>query len=375
MIIPRNGLKLCIFLLSILSVTAEQNCFTLVIGKRASVDGHVIIAHNEDNYPEAEQGLMMEEGSLNNPFAYTELPGNIQVRNSLRSYQYWGLVMPDQQYSNILWNSRGVILLSNRCDSRDPGRIPGSPGVGGAEFRRLIIQRSSSARQGIKNISTLIERYGYNASGRSIILCDSKEAWIMALLPSGHWVAQRVPDNHIAVIANSFTIQEINFQDNKNLLMSEGIVEHAEKYGLFNKDEGPFSFEKSFASAYQRVADYNLFRQQSGYFRLSHRIAELNSNNVLPFSIAVDEKIQKEQIMLALRDHLEGEIWRPDYSAEEDNPHLPGMGTPCNESTNSSTLFDPAAGIFNMTFGPPCRSDFETYKMNMNTLPVHLILQ
>jgi dipeptidase len=52
-------------------------------------------------------------------------------------------------------------------------------------------------------------------SGETFSVTDKKEAWVFHMSPddtgaSAVWVAQRVPDDHIAVVANGFTIRYIS---------------------------------------------------------------------------------------------------------------------------------------------------------------------
>ena len=50
--------------------------------------------------------------------------------------------------------------------------------------------------------------------GEALTVSDRTEAWIFHILPdptgtSAIWAAQRIPDNHISIVANAFVIREI----------------------------------------------------------------------------------------------------------------------------------------------------------------------
>lgn len=72
-----------------------------------------------------------------------------------------------------------------------------------------------------------------------LTVIDPDEAWLFHILPddtgaSAVWVAQRVPDDHIAVIANSFVIRHIH-TDSDDFMFSDNIFEVAERKNLWNK--------------------------------------------------------------------------------------------------------------------------------------------
>nr|MCR4828650.1 C69 family dipeptidase [Bacteroidales bacterium] len=73
---------------------------------------------------------------------------------------------------------------------------------------RLALQRSATAREAIRCMAELVEKYGYNSSGESITICDPNEAWIMEIVGKGPgrngavWVALRIPDDCICAHAN-----------------------------------------------------------------------------------------------------------------------------------------------------------------------------
>jgi dipeptidase len=64
---------------------------------------------------------------------------------------------------------------------------------------------------------------------------------------SAIWVAQRVPDTHVAVVANMFTIRLVNLTDTFNFLGSDNIFSIAEQQGLWNSSV-PFDWTATYSA-------------------------------------------------------------------------------------------------------------------------------
>ncbi|RHY15390.1 hypothetical protein DYB32_010766, partial [Aphanomyces invadans] len=75
------------------------------------------------------------------------------------------------------------------------------------------------------------------SAGEALTIADAKgEAWMFHILPddsgaSAVWVAQRVPDTHITVVANEFMIHQVNLADTDNFMGSTNMHEIAERNG------------------------------------------------------------------------------------------------------------------------------------------------
>lgn len=57
-----------------------------------------------------------------------------------------------------------------------------------------------------------------NQAGEALTVTDPTEAWVFHILPdittkSAVWVAQRLPDDQISVVANQFIIKEVWWLD------------------------------------------------------------------------------------------------------------------------------------------------------------------
>ena len=89
---------------------------------------------------------------------------------------------------------------------------------------RVAMERCSSARETIKLMGKLAEKYGYNESGETITIIDTEETWVFNILctPSGKgaiWIARGVAYDEIEVMANTFTIRVIDL-DNPDYFMA-----------------------------------------------------------------------------------------------------------------------------------------------------------
>jgi dipeptidase len=126
----------------------------------------------------------------------------------------------------------------------------------------FALERCSSAREAVKLIGGLVERYGFLPScGGSEALCiaDPRELWEMEICgvgpdwtpeigkPGAIWAARRVPDDHAIVIANYFRIREIDPED-PDTLVSPNYMSEAVGRGWYDPQSGrPFVWQEAYA--------------------------------------------------------------------------------------------------------------------------------
>ncbi|MFC2580292.1 MAG: C69 family dipeptidase, partial [Bacteroidota bacterium] len=114
--------------------------------------------------------------------------------------------------------------------------------------------RGSTARQARALAGDLLKRYGWNDFGEALTIADKNEVWHLEIVGPGKgkvgavWVAQRVPDDHIAVNANASTIREIDLRNKDFFAASDNIFSVAQEMGFWNKKSGePFRFAYAYA--------------------------------------------------------------------------------------------------------------------------------
>lgn len=200
----------------------------------------------------------------------------------------------------------------------------------------IAMERCETARCAITTMGEYATKYGFYAldgdgpkaeSGESLTIGDKQEMWIFHINAddtheSAVWVAQRVPDDHLAVIANQYIIGEIDLSDPDYYLASSNIFDVAIRSGLWSPDSGiPFNFLHIYGKS-QGIESHgmNLRRwramtlaapSQSTLFNpLTDYYATFgygpNFSQPFPFSIKPDSLMSLQDVMSIMRDNYEG---------------------------------------------------------------------
>jgi len=224
----------------------EYNCFSIIAGKAATVDGSVLMGHNEDD--EGEQML------------------NIYVvPASDRNLRYIWCEFPGMEVADSYMNQFGVSIASNVCPSReDKGEFTN----GGVlyEVRSAVAKYARTAREAVEIIGSMVETLGYKGSGRSYIVADTAEGWVVSVVKGKHWVAQRVPDDQVMTIPNYYVIGEIDLNDDFNFAGCDDIVDYAVSRGWYDpKKDGAFNFAKAYAAESTLTSKNNITRHKEAW--------------------------------------------------------------------------------------------------------------
>lgn len=194
-------------------------------------------------------------------------------------------------------------------------------------LNRLALERCATARCAITTMGADAEKFGfyganeppeegdglYEESGEALTIIDKNEAWVFHILPDDTgrgaiWAAQRVPDNHIAIVANKFTIRQMNLSDKDNFLASSNVVDVAIRRGFWPANR---SHEFDFSAAYAPDANDKMGWADRRTWRIYDWAApslglKHDQDDPYPFSVPVDELLCVHDLMAMNRDHFEG---------------------------------------------------------------------
>jgi len=327
-----GGMALTLVILLVAPAWGD-GCFTIVVGKDASADGYVIMAHNEDDSPPQIVNhhkiprMRHESGEKVNLIDGGELD---QVPET---WAYIWSEMPGMIFSDSYINEWGVSVASDNCPSRED-----EPEItdGGISYmlRRLVAERAKTAREGVLLAGELVERFGYDASGRTYIICDPEEGWFFCAINGKRWLAQRVADDQVAMVANTYSVREVDLTDKDNFLASADIIEYAVSRGWYNPDtDGLFDFASVYSDPDVASDSSNFCRQWSGLRQIASDPIPLDQE--LPFSVKPTYELDVAAVMKILRDHYEGtQLYQS--SAYTGSPHENRINTICNWDTQTS---------------------------------------
>ena len=212
-------------------------CFSIIVGRGASADGTVLFGHNED------------DGGVKEFFLNSSSQG------------LWAEV-PGFKAADCFLNKWGVAIASDNCPSREDREDYTGGGVL-YEVRFAVYENARSARDAVDVIAHVVESRGYNGSGRSYMVADAREAWVVSIVQGRHWVAQRVPDDAVMTIPNYYVIGEVDLSDTKNFLSSPGLVEYAQERGWYDpQTDGKFNFRQAYAQRKSLVREHNTGRHR-----------------------------------------------------------------------------------------------------------------
>jgi dipeptidase len=309
--INRRGIRILTLMLALAFVSRlGLPCTSILVTRGASADGSVIITYSCDaeflasmrfipavDYKPGEKAVLERSGGRR-----VELPW---IGHTFKVIDF----MNDRQLAI------GESTFGGRPELENPDGLMDSY----YELMILALQRTRTAREAVKLITDLMDRYGYGSTGESISIGDKEEAWILEMAGTGKggrgavWVALRIPDGMICAHANMSRIGEFPLNDPENCLYSKNVISFAVEKGYYDPKSGPFNFSKAYnppdeeqvKHASRRV--WSIFRRAAPSAGLSpDASSSVPGAKPYPLWIKPDKKLSVRDVMALHRDHYEG---------------------------------------------------------------------
>jgi dipeptidase len=333
------------------------SCTDIIVGKKASVDGSVITSHTgcaDDCRVHVVHGGKFPKGARA-PVYY----GLQEVKRPLHDYgEILGYIPQVEQtytyfhsgYSHI--NEHQLAIAESTMSQRDELKVDRKTGKQIMTIEQAMIfalQRCKTAREAVKLIGSLVETYGFLPScgpqSEALCIADPNDAWVMEVFsvgkdwepgsgkPGAVWAAQRVPDDHIAMVPNWSIIKEIDLTKPDEFMASKNYKQVAIDHGWYDPEGNkPFTWQEvysptprewavsrfwlfftTFAPNYKKWPDKRLNKLFKGYDAYHQYLEPISE---YPFSVKPGEKLSVRDVIAFQRSVFEGTIY--DMTADTD---------------------------------------------------------
>ena len=293
-------------------VSEAEACSNFIVGKKASVDGSVMCSYSADDYgmfqnlchyPAAKhaKGEMRKIYDWDTNKYHGEIPEAAQTYSVIGNINEWQVTIGETTYG---------------------GREEMADSTGIMDYGSLIyvaLQRSKTAREAIKVMTTLANTYGYNSEGETFTICDPNEAWIMEMMGKGAgskgavWVALRIPDDAICAHANQSRIGKFNMKDKKNVMYAKDVVSFARSKGWFQGKDADFSWKMAYAKpdfSGRRFCDARAWSMLNHFYDMTPYLDWALGKNPdaqdMPLWVVPNKKVSVKDVENVMRDHYEG---------------------------------------------------------------------
>ena len=297
-----------------LAPTEAQACTSFLVGKNASADGSAFITYNQDDY-----GMF---GRLHYLPAAQHAKGEMRKIYDGDTNHYHGEIAEAPYTYAVMGyiNEHQVGItettFGGRSELEDPKGI-----IDYVSLMTIALQRSKTAREAIRVMTSLVQEYGYASEGESFSIADPNEVWILEMIGKGPkekgavWVAIRIPDDCIACHANQSRIHQFNMKDKKNVMYAKDVISFARKQGYFTGKDADFSFADAYAPADFSAIRFCETRVWSFYNKWVNGMGQyldyvdgkhIGQAKPMPLYFKPKQKLSLQDVMNSMRDHYEG---------------------------------------------------------------------
>ncbi len=320
-------------------------CTTVLVGRKASNDGSTMIARTDDGHFDVKKLIVVNPKDQpkkyrskishaeielpENPMRYTSCPSvddrdGIWAATGINEANV-GMTATETITSNPRVLAADPLVEYRKAKTRREKDVPG--GIGEEDIVVLVLPYIRTAREGVKRLAALLEKYGtYESNG--IAFNDEHEVWWLETIGGHHWMARRVPEDAVVINPNQFGMDGFDLEDafgkQEAHLCSADMKEFIRENRLDLNQDGKFNPRDIFGSRRDMDHIYNTPRAwfMGRYLTPeSHRWdgpdAEFTpeSDNI-PWCLKPDRKVSAEDVKYLLSGHYQGTPYDP-YSGRD----------------------------------------------------------
>ncbi len=298
---------------------STQACTNFLVTKGASADGSTMISYNADSHllygelyfwpaQDWPEGSMLKIYEWDTGKFLGEIPQARHTYNVVGNMNEWQVAI-------------GETTFGGRHELHHPGGI-----IDYGSLIYITLQRAKTAREAIKVMTELVEKYGYYSEGESFSIADPNEVWILEMIGKAPedkgvvWVARRIPNGYISGHANQARIttfpkyKKNDFNDpQQDTYYAHDVIDYARKKGWFSGKDKDFSFADTYAPLDFEAARFCEARVWSIFRKVNSQMDKYedyamgyNLKNRMPLWIKPDHKVTLKEMMEFLGDHYEG---------------------------------------------------------------------
>jgi len=303
-------------------------CTNFLITKGASIDGSTMISYAADSH--------VLYGELYHWSAKKYKEGTILDVYEWDTGKFMGKIKQARQTYNVIGNMNEwqVAIGETTYGGRKELATQKGAIIDYGSMMYIALQRSKTAREAIKVMTTLVAEYGYASVGESISVSDPNEVWILEIIGKGEgdkgavWVARLIPDGYVSAHANQARITTFNYQkenkwddQNANTFNSPDVISFAKDMEWYKGNDKDFSFSDTYApvdfggARFCEIRVWAFFNDVTSgmdkYWEyakghIQHDDPNGYASNRMPLWVKPEKKVSVHDMMNFMRNHLEG---------------------------------------------------------------------
>lgn len=319
----------------------RSSCTSILIGKEAAINGHVMIGRNEDSktaWPKHLQFHLAGQGprqfkSKDNHFTI-DLPAHAAAYSATPEWtDKYGVFEEDgiNEYQ-VAMSATESAYANERVLAADP--FNETSGLLEEAMVTIVLPYVKTAREGVLRLGKIVEQHGA-AEANGILFADPNEAWYLEIGSGHEWVAQRIPDDSYAVVANQLSIQTIDLNSD-DFMSAANLTTFVQNNHLWPAGKS-LNWREIFGTHDDSDLHYNTPRVWSGQRLLTPSVKQEPQSFALPFTQKPDRPLSAQDAQAVLSDHYNNTKYD---RTQKRNANQPGFRPISVATTQESHLLE-----------------------------------